>query len=229
MIQNKTVSIAFMIMGILFCTCLITSNLLETKVLQFGQFTMTAGVLCFPVSYILNDCIAEVWGFRKARLIIWTAFLMNFIVVALGQLAVIMPAASFWLDNEPHFNFVFGLAPRIAAASFTAFLVGSFINAYVMSRMKVTSQGKRFSLRAIVSTLYGESADSLVFFPLAFGGLMPLAELGKLMLLQVIVKTLYEVVMLPVTIRVVRYVKRREGTDVYDDKISYNPLKIFEL
>lgn len=229
MIQNKTVSIAFMIMGILFCTCLITSNLLETKVLQFGQFTMTAGVLCFPVSYILNDCIAEVWGFRKARLIIWTAFLMNFIVVALGQLAVIMPAASFWLDNEPHFNFVFGLAPRIAAASFTAFLVGSFINAYVMSRMKVTSQGKRFSLRAIVSTLYGESADSLVFFPLAFGGLMPLAELGKLMLLQVIVKTLYEVVMLPVTIRVVRYVKRLEGTDVYDDKISYNPLKIFEL
>lgn len=229
MIQNKTVSIAFMIMGILFCTCLITSNLLETKVLQFGQFTMTAGVLCFPVSYILNDCIAEVWGFRKARLIIWTAFLMNFIVVALGQLAVIMPAASFWLDNEPHFNFVFGLAPRIAAASFTAFIVGSFINAYVMSRMKVSSQGKRFSLRAIVSTLYGESADSLVFFPLAFGGLMPLAELGKLMLLQVIVKTLYEVVMLPVTIRVVRYVKRLERTDVYDEEISYNPLKIFEL
>lgn len=229
MIQNKTVSIAFMIMGILFCTCLITSNLLETKVLQFGQFTMTAGVLCFPVSYILNDCIAEVWGFRKARLIIWTAFLMNFIVVALGQLAVIMPAASFWLDNEPHFNFVFGLAPRIAAASFTAFIVGSFINAYVMSRMKVTSQGKRFSLRAIVSTLYGESADSLVFFPLAFGGLMPLTELGKLMLLQVIVKTLYEVVMLPVTIRVVRYVKRLERTDVYDEEISYNPLKIFEL
>ena len=229
MIQNKTVSIAFMIMGILFCTCLITSNLLETKVLQFGQFTMTAGVLCFPVSYILNDCIVEVWGFRKARLIIWTAFLMNFIVVALGQLAVIMPAASFWLDNEPHFNFVFGLAPRIAVASFTAFIVGSIINAYVMSRMKVSSQGKRFSLRAIVSTLYGESADSLVFFPLAFGGLMPLAELGKLMLLQVIVKTLYEVVMLPVTIRVVRYVKRLERTDVYDEEISYNPLKIFEL
>ena len=179
-----------MLMGILFCTCLVASNLLETKVLQFGTFTLTAGVLCFPISYILNDCIAEVWGFRKARIIIWTAFLMNFLVVALGQLAVMLPAASYWADNEDHFNFVFGLAPRIAAASFTAFLVGSFVNAYVMSRMKISSQGKRFSLRAIVSTLWGEGADSLIFFPLAFGGLMPLSELAKLMLLQVITKTL---------------------------------------
>lgn len=229
MIQHKSVSIAFMLMGILFCTCLIASNLLETKVLQFGHFTMTAGVLCFPVSYILNDCIAEVWGFRKARIIIWTAFVMNFLVVALGQLAVMLPAATYWADNEAHFNFVFGLAPRIAAASFTAFLVGSFINAYVMSKMKISSQGKGFSFRAIVSTLWGESADSLIFFPLAFGGLMPLAELGKLMLLQIITKTLYEVLMLPVTIRVVRYVKRHEETDVYDRNVSYNPLKIFEL
>ena len=186
-------------------------------------------MLCFPISYILNDCIAEVWGFRKARIIIWTAFLMNFLVVALGQLAVMLPAASYWANNEEHFNFVFGLAPRIAAASFTAFLVGSFVNAYVMSRMKISSQGKRFSLRAIVSTLWGEGADSLIFFPLAFGGLMPLAELAKLMLLQVITKTLYEVVMLPVTIRVVRYVKQHEGTDVYDENVSYNPLKLFEI
>lgn len=229
MIQNKTVSVSFMLMGILFCTCLVASNLLETKVLQFGTFTLTAGVLCFPISYILNDCIAEVWGFRKARIIIWTAFLMNFLVVALGQLAVMLPAASYWADNEEHFNFVFGLAPRIAAASFTAFLVGSFVNAYVMSRMKISSQGKRFSLRAIVSTLWGEGADSLIFFPLAFGGLMPLAELAKLMLLQVITKTLYEVVMLPVTIRVVRYVKQHEGTDVYDENVSYNPLKFSEI
>ena len=98
-----------------------------------------------------------------------------------------------------------------------------------MSRMKISSQGKRFSLRAIVSTLWGEGADSLIFFPLAFGGLMPLSELAKLMLLQVITKTLYEVVMLPVTIRVVRYVKQHEGTDVYDENVSYNPLKLSEI
>ena len=220
-----------MVMGILFCTCLIASNLLETKILQFtSSFTITAGVLCFPLSYILNDCIAEVWGFRKARLVIWSAFLMNFLVVALGQLAVALPAAEFWKENEPHFNFVFGLAPRIAVASVMAFLVGSFINAYVMSRMKLRSSGRHFSARAIVSTLFGEGADSLIFFPLAFGGLMPVNELLRLMLIQVVVKTLYEVVALPLTVRVVRFVKRLDDTDVYDSDLdSYNPLRILDL
>ena len=220
-----------MVMGILFCTCLIASNLLETKILQFTpSFTITAGVLCFPLSYILNDCIAEVWGFRKARLIIWSAFLMNFLVVALGQLAVLLPAATFWKENEAHFNFVFGLAPRIAVASFLAFLVGSFINAYVMSRMKLRSRGRHFSARAIVSTLFGEGADSLIFFPLAFGGLMPFAELLRLMLIQVVVKTLYEVIALPLTIRVVDFVKRLDDTDTFDSDLdSYNPLKVFDL
>ena len=220
-----------MVMGILFCTCLIASNLLETKILQFTpSFTITAGVLCFPLSYILNDCIAEVWGFRKARLIIWSAFLMNFLVVALGQLAVLLPAATFWKENEAHFNFVFGLAPRIAVASFLAFLVGSFINAYVMSRMKLRSRGRHFSARAIVSTLFGEGADSLIFFPLAFGGLMPFAELLRLMLIQVVVKTLYEVIALPLTIRVVDFVKKLDDTDTFDSDLdSYNPLKVFDL
>ena len=220
-----------MVMGILFCTCLIASNLLETKILQFtSSFTITAGVLCFPLSYILNDCIAEVWGFRKARLVIWSAFLMNFLVVALGQLAVALPAAEFWKENEPHFNFVFGLAPRIAVASFLAFLVGSFINAYVMSRMKLRSSGRHFSARAIVSTLFGEGADSLIFFPLAFGGLMPVHELLRLMLIQVVVKTLYEVVALPLTIRVVDFVKRLDDSDVFDSDLdSYNPLRIWDL
>ena len=218
-----------MLMGILFCTCLITSNLLETKILQFGTFTMTAGVLCFPISYILNDCICEVWGFRKTRLIIWTAFLMNFLVVALGQLAVMLPAADYWKESEPHFNFVFGLAPRIAASSFLAFLVGSFVNAYVMSRMKVSQQGRHFSVRAIASTLWGEGADSLIFFPLAFGGMMPVPELLKLMLLQVITKTAYEVLMLPLTIRVVRTVKQVEQTDTYDTDLTYNPLHVSDI
>lgn len=218
-----------MVMGIMFCTCLIASNLLEAKILQFGRFTMTAGVLCFPISYILNDCIAEVWGFRKARLIIWMAFLMNFLVVALGQLAVMLPAADYWKESEPHFNFVFGLAPRIAASSFLAFLVGSFTNAYVMSRMKIRQRGRHFSVRAIVSTLWGEGADSLIFFPLAFGGLMPVPDLLRLMLFQVFTKTAYEVVMLPVTIRIVRLVKRLDDTDVYDTDLSYNPLKVNEV
>ena len=218
-----------MVLGTVFCVCLVAANLLETKVIQlFGPFSATAGLLVFPISYILNDCIAEVWGFRKARLIIWLGFGMNFMVVLLSQLAVALPAAPFW-EGEEGFNFVFGLAPRIAAASLTAFLAGSFVNAYIMSRMKVASRGRHFSLRAILSTVAGEGTDSLIFFPLAFGGLISPAELLKLIGVQVVLKTLYEVVALPLTVRLVRYIKKKEGSDVYDEHISYNILRIKEI
>ncbi len=226
--KENLVSVPFMVLGIVFCVCLVAANLLETKVVQLGPVTVTAGLIVFPISYIINDCIAEVWGFRKARLIIWMGFLMNFMVVSMGQIAVALPAASFW-KGEEGFNFVFGLAPRIAVASLSAFLVGSFINAYVMSKMKVASHGKNFSARAILSTVAGEGADSVIFFPLAFAGLMPVSELLQLMLVQVILKTAYEIIVLPVTIRVVRYIKRVDDCDVYDEHISYNVLKIKEL
>ena len=227
--SKQTVSVLFMLTGIVFCSCLIVSNLLETKIIQLGPIAITGGVLCFPITYILNDCIAEVWGYRKARLIIWTAFAMNFMTVMLGLATVHLPSADYWRENEEHFNFVFSFAPRIAAASFIAFLTGSFINAYVMSRMKLSSGGHKFSLRAIVSTIWGESADSLIFFPIAFTGMMPVVEMLKLMALQVALKTGYEIIALPLTIRVVKFIKKHEGTDVYDKKLSYNPLKIGEL
>lgn len=124
---------------------------------------------------------------------------------------------------------MFGLTPRIALASFLAFLVGSFINAYVMSRMKLASRGRHFSLRAVVSTLLGEGADSLLFFPLAFGGILPAETIGVMILSQTLLKSAYEVVALPVTVRVVRLVKRYSGADVYDDKVSYNIFKIKNL
>lgn len=218
--MKQQVSVPFMLLGILFNVCLITANLLETKVVQLGSLTVTAGLLVFPVSYIINDCISEVWGFRKAKLVIWSGFAMNIFVVSLGLVAVALPAAPFW-EGEEHFNFVFGMAPRIVVASLTAFLVGSFLNAYVMSRMKLASQGRHFSLRAIVSTVIGETGDSLLFFPIAFGGLIPWQELLVMMGLQVLLKSLYEVIILPLTIRVVKAVKRMEGTDVYDENISY--------
>ena len=217
-----------MLLGIVFCACLIASNLLETKIIQLGPVTITAGFLVFPVSYIINDCIAEVWGFRKARLIIWIGFLTNFSMLALFQLAVALPSAPFW-EGEAAFRFVFGLAPRIAVASLLAFLLGSFLNAYIMSRMKISSRGKHFSARAVVSTLAGESADSMIFFPLAFGGLVPVEELLKLMAIQIFAKTAYEIVVLPVTIRIVNVLKQRENMDAYDTNISYNILKIKDI
>ena len=226
--MKEKVSVPFMLLGILFNVCLIAANLLETKVIQIGSLTVTAGLLVFPISYIINDCIAEVWGFKKARLIIWSGFAMNFFVVALGLIAVAIPAAHFW-EGEEHFDFVFGMAPRIVAASLMAFLVGSFLNAYVMSKMKVASRGRHFSARAILSTLVGETADSLIFFPVAFGGIIAWRELLIMMCIQIILKSMYEVIILPVTIRVVKAIKKIDGSDVYDTDISYNVLKVKDI
>ena len=226
--MKEKVSVPFMLLGILFNVCLIAANLLETKVIQVGSLTVTAGLLVFPISYIINDCIAEVWGFKKARLIIWSGFAMNFFVVALGLIAVAIPAAPFW-GGEEHFDFVFGMAPRIVAARLMAFLVGSFLNAYVMSKMKVASQGRNFSARAIWSTVVGETADSLIFFPVAFGGIIAWKELLIMMGIQIVLKSMYEVMILPVTIRVVKAIKKVDGSDVYDTDISYNVLKIKDI
>ena len=226
--MKEKVSVPFMLLGIRFNVCLIAANLLETKVIQIGSLTVTAGLLVFPISYIINDCIAEVWGFKKARLIIWSGFAMNFFVVALGLIAVAIPAAPFW-EGEEHFDFVFGMAPRIVAASLMAFLVGSFLNAYVMSKMKVASQGRNFSARAIWSTVVGETADSLIFFPVAFGGVIAWKELLIMMGIQIVLKSLYEVMILPVTIRVVKAIKKIDGSDVYDTDISYNVLKVKDI
>ena len=218
---QKQVSVLFMLFSMLFCVCLITANVLETKQMAFGPISITGGLIVFPVSYIINDCVCEVWGYRKTRLLIWLGFCMNVLFVMFGALCDAIPGASYW-DNEAGFHAIFGLAPRIAAASFVAFVVGSFANAYVMSRMKVSSQGKNFSLRAIMSTIFGETADSLIFFPLALGGVVPTEELPVLILSQIVLKTLYEIIVLPITIQVVKYTKRHEGLDEYDKDINYN-------
>ena len=227
-LKKQNVSVLFMLFSILFCVCLILANLLETKQIAIGPISLTGGLIVFPISYIINDCVCEVWGFRKARLLIWSGFAMNFFFVAVGALCDWIPGAPYW-NNDEGFHAVFGLAPRIAAASFVAFLLGSFANAYVMSKMKIRDSGRNFSARAILSTIAGESIDSLIFFPLALSGVVPTEELPKLMLMQVLLKTAYEILVLPLTIRVVKYVKEYEGSDVYDEGISYSVWKIFSV
>lgn len=219
------VSILFMLFSMLFCVCLITANVLETKQMSFGPISITGGIIVFPISYIINDCVCEVWGYRKTRMLIWLGFFMNFLFVVFAAICDAIPGAPYW-DNDAGFHAIFGLAPRITAASFLAFVVGSFANAYVMSRMKVSSQGRNFSLRAIMSTILGETADSLIFFPLALGGVVPNSELPVLILSQIVLKTLYEILILPVTIQVVRFTKRHEGIDEYDKNINYNIFSI---
>ena len=222
--RQNTVSVLFMIFSILFCVCLITANILETKQIQVLSVSLTGGLIVFPVSYIINDCVCEVWGYSKARMLIWLGFAMNFFFVMVGALCDAIPGAPYW-DNEEGFHAIFGLAPRIASASFIAFICGSFINAYVMSKMKIASNGKNFSLRAILSTVAGESIDSLIFFPLALSSVVSAKELILLMVWQVILKTVYEIIALPITIRVVKALKKYEGEDVYDEGIIYGWFK----
>ncbi len=219
--KHEPVSVTYMLLGVTLCVCLILANLLATKQIQFGPLNLTTGVLVFPISYVVNDCITEVWGYHRAKLIIWTGFVMNFAFVLLAWLADMIPGAPYW-TNQEGFHALFGLAPRVALASFAAFLVGSLLNAYVMSKMKIRDKGRRFSLRAIASTIVGELSDSLIFFPIALGGIVPKENLALMVVSQVVVKTLYEVVMLPITIRVVAWLKRTEGVDVYDEGIQYS-------
>ena len=225
---NHRVSVLFMLFCTLFCVCLITANVLETKLISFGPANFTGGLLIFPVSYIINDVVCEVWGFRRARLLIWMGFAMNFFFVTMAAIADFIPGADYW-DRSEAFHSIFGLAPRIAAASFVAFLAGSFINAYVMSKMKMSSKGKNFSARAVLSTVFGELTDSIIFFPLAFSFVMPWEEMPSLVITQVMLKTLYEIIALPITHRVVAFTKQHDNEDVYDYDISYNIFKIWKL
>lgn len=222
-----SVSVPFLLMAILFNVCLIASNLFETKLFTVAGISLTGGVIIFPVSYIINDCLVEVYGYRKSRLVIWSGFVMNFFVVAMAQIVRLLPASPFW-DGGEHFNYIFSLAPRVTLASMLAFVCGSTVNALIMSKMKIATGGKGFSFRAIVSTIGGEGIDSLVFFPIAFWGIGP-EEMLKLMVTQIIVKTAYEIMILPVTNIVVHRLKSIENLDTFDRNISYNPFRIKDL
>jgi queuosine precursor transporter len=217
-----------MMAGILFSSCLLISNILAAKIIAVGSWSAPAGVLIFPVAYILNDVITEVWGYSKARLIIWTGFGVNLLAVLFFSIGIAVPAATFWKSQQA-FQTVLGNTPRIVAASLTAYLAGSFVNAYVMSRMKLRTNGERFSVRAIVSTIAGESLDSALFITIAFLGVLPAAVLPGMIFTQALLKTTYEIIILPVTILVVKKVKQIEGGEVFDNSLSYNPFKFKEI
>lgn len=223
--MKKTFSPIYILSGVIFTTCLIISNITAQKTITILGLSTTADIIVFPIAYIINDLIAEVWGFKKASLIIWTGFLVNFFMVIIFQLSIWIPANELYPHSEA-FAQVLGSTLRITAASFIAFLIGSFMNAYIMSRMKIMQKGKGFSIRAIVSTLAGESIDSLFFFTIAFAGLMPYYSVVILTLHNAFIKTAYEILVLPLSNFLVKRIKDIEGTDVYDVNISYNPFKL---
>jgi uncharacterized integral membrane protein (TIGR00697 family) len=226
--MKQSVSPLFMLFGILFTACLLISNILAIKIITIGSLAVPAGVIIFPISYIVNDVIVEIWGYRKARFVIWIGFGMMVLSNLMYQLAIAIPAAPFW-TNQESFARILESTPRIGIASILAYLSGSFANALVMSRMKVVSNGSNFSLRAILSTIVGEGLDSVIFIFVAFAGIIPAKQLVMMALVQTFIKTAYEIIILPVTIVVVNRVKRVENENVFDNDISYNPFRLKEV
>ena len=227
---QRGLSVTFMVLAVAFCVCLITANLFSPRFWRVGNtgLQLSAAVVVFPISYIINDLLTEVYGYRKAMMVIWIGFAMNAFVALASHLVSILPAplSEESLAISDSFNGLFGMVPRTTAASLTAFIFGSHLNAWVMSRMKIKSAGKGFGWRAIISTILGEFTDSVIFYPLAFLGIMPISVIVTIICTQVVVKTLYEVVILPVTAALSRKFKAIEGVDTYDYDVKYNPFKL---
>ena len=218
--EKTTITPLYMTLSIVFVSCLLISNIAATKLFQFGSWSLTAAVIVFPLSYIINDVIAEVYGFKAARRVMWHGFAMNFLMVTLFMIVIALPVPV-WFENGEAFASVLGNTPRLFAASMAAYIVGSWVNAATLSKLKLKMNGKGFGIRAIISTLLGEAIDSLIFVPIAFMGVMPTEELLKMMLLQVTFKSAYEVLVLPVTSLIVRKVKAIDNVDVIDQDVSY--------
>ena len=217
----------FVIVVALFITCLITANITAVKLLNLFGFILPAGILVFPLSYIIGDVLTEVYGYRQARRVIWLGFFCNFITVVAIWLGQLLPAASFW-DGQEAYERILGYTPRLLFASFLAYLVGEFANSFVLAKMKIATGGRWLWLRTIGSTLVGQGLDSLVFITLAFFGTLPLTALLLAILTQWLAKSIYEAAVTPLTYAVVNLLKRKEGLDVYDHDTKFNPLLVLK-
>ena len=226
--MKQKVSVIFFLSGILFASCMLIANILAAKIIVIGPWSAPAGVLIFPIAYILNDLIVEVWGYAKARLIIWSGFGVNILAAIFYALAIAIPSPTFYHGQEA-FQTILGSSVRLVFSSFIAYLSGSFLNAFVMSKIKVLTKGKNFSFRAIFSTLIGEGADSILFIGVGFAGIFPFGIIVKMMITQALIKTVYEIIVLPLTIFTVKKIKKIEGEDTYDENISYNPFRLNQI
>jgi uncharacterized integral membrane protein (TIGR00697 family) len=225
-VQN-TYSVWFLLVAALFITCLITANIIAVKLVSVAGLVLPAAVIIFPISYIVGDVLTEVYGYQRARQVIWLGFMCNLIAVAAIWLGGLLPAASFW-DGQEAYQRILGYTPRLLAASFLAYLAGEFANSFVLAKMKIFTNGRWLWTRTIGSTLVGQGLDSLVFITGAFLGTIPLAGLASTIVTQWLAKSAYEALATPVTYAAVNFLKRQEGTDVYDYSTKFNPLLLGE-
>lgn len=224
-VSPGTVSVRFLFVAVAFVTCLLVSNVTAVKLIDVAGFVLPGAIVIFPVSYIIGDVLTEVYGFAKARTVIWLGFLANVFMVAAFALVGILPAAGFW-DGGPAYDAILGATPRILAASFLAYLVGEFANAYVLARLKVATEGRLLWLRTIGSSVVGQSLDSAIFITVAFAGIMPAEMLLTAIVIQALAKTAYEALATPVTYLVVGWLKRADGVDTFDRETRFTPIAL---
>jgi hypothetical protein len=222
----------------LFVTCLIVSNIIAVKFGYLGDWPgigplmLPVSVIVFPIAYIFGDVLTEVYGYARARQVIWIGFGCNVLAVLAIWLGGLIPAASIWnagvysspAEAQQAYDAILGFAPRLLLASFIAYLAGEFLNSYVLARLKVATGGKLLWLRTISSTLVGELADSGLFITISFYGILPVPVLGTTIFLQWMFKSAYEILATPLTYGVVNFLKRAEKEDYFDRNTDFNPL-----
>src|SRR3989338_7108211 len=209
-------------LSVFFVAVLLISNIASTKIVQFGWLTFDGGTLLFPLSYIFADILTEVYGFTRARRVIWLGFFCAFILSALLYIVGALPAASDW-GNQSAYDAILGQAPRIVFASLIAYLCGEFINSFILAKMKIWTAGKWLWTRTVGSTVVGELVDSTLFIVIAFAGVLPNSLLVTLIISNYVFKTAIEILFTPVTYATVGYLKRAEGEDYYDRDTNFNP------
>jgi uncharacterized integral membrane protein (TIGR00697 family) len=212
----------------LFVATLVASNIIAVKIAAVGPFSVPAAIVIFPLAYLFGDVLTEVWGYRIARTVIWTGFLANVVVVLFIAAAIAIPADPHYADQAAYAR-VLGSSPRLVAASLTAYLLGEFLNAFVLARLKVATRGRLLWTRTIGSTVIGQGVDSAVFISLAFAGTQPWSLLLVIIRDVWVVKVLYEVVATPVTYALVTFLKRVEGVDTYDRDTRFAPIPLASL
>jgi len=225
---RATPSALLLAVAALFVATLVASNIIAVKVADVGPFTVPAAIVIFPLAYLFGDVLTEVWGYRTARMVIWTGFMANVVVVLFIAAAIAVPADSHYGDQAAYAR-VLGETPRLVLASLAAYLCGEFLNAFVLARLKVATRGRWLWTRTIGSTLVGQGVDSAVFITLAFAGVQPWSLLLVIIRDLWLVKVAYEVVATPLTYAIVTALKRFEGIDAYDRGTNFAPIPLMSL
>jgi uncharacterized integral membrane protein (TIGR00697 family) len=225
---NRTPSPLLLTVAALFVATLVTSNIIAVKIAAVGPFSVPAAIVIFPLAYLFGDVLTEVWGYRVARMVIWTGFLANIVVVVFIAIAIAIPADPHYA-NQAAYAQVLGSSPRLVAASLTAYLLGEFLNAFVLARLKVATRGRFLWTRTIGSTLIGQGVDSAVFISLAFVGTEPWSLLIVIIRDVWVVKVLYEIIATPITYAIVNVLKRVEGVDTFDRDTKFAPIRLAPL